>query len=479
MKLEGFPDRLVLLDTETTGGNASRDRLTEIALIIIEDGEVVETWQQLLNPQTRIPHWITNITGIDEQMVADKPTFAEIAPVLAEKLQDHTLVAHHARFDQQFLLAAFARCDLPLNNPFLCSVKLSRQFYPQHRRHGLDAQIERLGVTIKHRHRAMDDTEVILRLLEQISHDYSVAEIAAVCKKLHRQTRLPSQITQNDIQALPASPGIYQFIDENDALLYVGKSINIRQRVLSHFTAGNKRMLELNQRLNRIDTIATPTDFGAQLLENELIKSRSPRFNRRLTKQRRLFQIQPVENADGYLQLNIIEADQNHTADITQRYGLFRSKKQAKDTLAKLCSTQQLCEQLCGLAAVSRGPCFGYQLKKCRGACCGEEPSIHYNLRLQTALSALKNQTWPWPGPILVHEQSQHDTDFSHTHLIDQWVYLGQVRDHQEALTLGEEEANTSRPFDRDTYKILLRFLYRKPPAYLTIQPLISERASA
>ncbi len=77
MKLKGFPDRLVLLDTETTGGNASRDRLTEIALIIIEDGEVVETWQQLLNPQTRIPHWITHITGIDEQMVADKSTFAD------------------------------------------------------------------------------------------------------------------------------------------------------------------------------------------------------------------------------------------------------------------------------------------------------------------------------------------------------------------------------------------------------------------
>lgn len=72
MQLAGFSERMVLLDTETTGGNASHDRLTEIALIVIEDGEVVETWQQLLNPQTRTPPWFTNITGIDEQMVADK-----------------------------------------------------------------------------------------------------------------------------------------------------------------------------------------------------------------------------------------------------------------------------------------------------------------------------------------------------------------------------------------------------------------------
>lgn len=477
MKLEGFPRRLVLLDTETTGGHAGRDRLTEIALIIIEDGEVVEYWQQLLNPQTRIPPWITQITGIDEHMVADKPSFADIASELAAKLADHTLVAHHARFDQQFLLAAFSRCGLTLDNPFLCSVKLSRQFYPQHRRHGLDAQIERLGLTIKHRHRAMDDTQVIHALLQQIACDYPAADIKDVCKKLLRQTRLPSQITSDDIQALPTSPGIYQFIDENGTLLYVGKSINIRQRVLSHFTAGNKRMLELNQRLNRIETITTPTDFGAQMLENQLIKSQSPHFNRRLTKQRRLFQIQPTENAEGYLQLNIIEADQDHTADITQRYGLFRSKKQAKDMLAKLCTAHQLCEQLCGLVTVRRGACFGFQLKKCRGACCGEESAKRYNLRLKVALSELKNRAWPWDGPVLVREQSQHDADFSHTHLIDQWVYLGRIRDHDEAMRVAEPEE--SKPFDRDTYKILLRFLYRQPPAYLTIEPLISEEVNA
>ncbi len=315
---------------------------------------------------------------------------------------------------------------------------------------------------------------MIGHLFNQISSDYPPADIQQACQQLMQQTRLPSQLDPAEIDKLPESPGIYRFYDENGALLYIGKSVNIKQRVLSHFAANKSaRSNEMQQQLSSIDFTETPSDFGAQLLENQLIKSETPLYNRRQTKAKRLFQLALTTDKQGYQRVQIDMADLSQPPEFANRFGLFRSQRQAQQKLLQLVGDHQLCQQLTGLEPAKKGSCFGFQLHKCKGACTGAEPATRYNLRLQTALSGLKNQVWPWPGPILVKELPMDgNADNAHYHLIDQWLYLGQVNDADSAQQRLNKVADPPQYFDLDAYKIQLRFLLKLKPKQLTIQSI-------
>lgn len=157
---------MVILDIETTGGSHLFDRITEIALVRIENGEIVDTWQSLINPERSIPSSITVLTGISDAMVKDAPTFAEIAPTLYQYLEGLPLAAHNVRFDYGFLKAEYQRINATLMLKTLCTVKLSRRMFPDYKGHGLDAIMRRHGLTTKARHRAMGDVILVLEYLE-------------------------------------------------------------------------------------------------------------------------------------------------------------------------------------------------------------------------------------------------------------------------------------------------------------------------
>lgn len=470
MKLsDALPQSLILLDCETTGGKAGRDRITEIALIEIANGEEISRWQTLINPGISIPPWITRITGIDNQMVANAPRFEDIAEELWQRLQGKVLMAHHARFDSSFLKLSFKQIGIRYSPQVLCSVKLSRSLFPEHRSHSLDAIIKRLSLKVAERHRAMDDTEVILALLKHISTQCAPEAVRSACQQQLRRPSLPSQLDANTIDDLPEAPGVYRFYDAEGQLLYVGKSINIRQRVLSHFTdITDRKGMDLYRQLSHIEFDETPSDFGAQLLENQQIKQLTPRYNRRQTKNKYLWTITLHENAQGYHQLALKQLDLQQALGESS-HGLFRSQKQAEQKIESLLIEHQLCQRLTGLDKRKQGACFNYQLKRCLGACCGAENPLKYNLRVNQALHSLKNPLWPWPGPVIVEEYDTQDADQSHYHLIDNWLYLGRVRDQQEAW---QKLQAGSKAFDVDAYKIQLRFLLGKASASIKITPL-------
>ena len=156
---------LILLDLETTGATASFDRITEIGLIEVENGEYVREWSTLVNPQMHISSFIESLTGISNEMVADAPTFAAVAAELTARLAGRLLVAHNARFDYGFLRAEFARLDTAYASEVICTVKLSRKLFPGHRRHNLDTLIERHEIQCEARHRALGDARVLWDLL--------------------------------------------------------------------------------------------------------------------------------------------------------------------------------------------------------------------------------------------------------------------------------------------------------------------------
>lgn len=464
--LHGLPDALILLDCETTGGKPGRDRITEVAFIQIENGMETCRWQTLLNPEVPISPWIAEFTGITNAMVANAPTFAEIAPELLTRLQDRVLVAHNARFDYGFLKAEFKRAGLNYTAKTLCTVQLSRALYPQYDRHGLDEVVRRLGLGTTERHRAMADTEILLALLQQISRDFSAAEIDAASKGLLRRVALPPHLDLSQIDHLPTSPGVYYFYDSAGLLLYVGKSVNLRERVLSHFGAEHRQAtdLKISQSIARIEVETTPSDFGAQLRENQQIKALAPAYNRRQKKVRTLCQFELVTHPDGYQRVQLVEADVYQPPSRQQRYGLFRNRKQAETRLLKLVKDYQLCPRLCGLEAPANGPCFASQLQQCRGACCGKETPLRYNLRLAEALQPLKLQLWPWPTAVVVCEyprEPEHES--TRFHAIDQWVYLGRVDSPDDIDGLFSHQRRDPEPFDIDTYRILVKFLLNPP----------------
>ncbi len=450
----------VLLDLETTGATPLRDRITEIALIQFKDGVEVGRWQTLVNPQTNIPDFIQSLTGITNEMVEDAPTFEQVAGELLDYLDDAVMCAHNVRFDHGFLKAEFKRIGITLKQKVLCTVKLSRKLYPQYKSHGLSAIIERHNFTCSNRHRAMGDVEVMAQLIELAKSELGLEALEAAVAGLSKKTSLPSGIDEDVIDDIPETSGVYLFYGENNLPLYIGKSVNLRARVMSHFSSDHSstKEMRISQEIKRIEWIETAGEFGALLLESRLVKERQPIHNRQLRRERQLCAWQLAKTADSSPLLELIREDEITPENLGGLFGTFRSKKQATDALRNIAEEHSLCLKALGLEA-GKGACFRSQIKRCKGVCCGKEsPELHY-LRLQQALISLKLKSWGFEGKIGIKE---HDpiTNKTELHVFEQWCHIATVDDESQLEDAVQSKYNFS--FDLDTYKLLLKELGKR-----------------
>lgn len=448
-----FPNgHFVFLDLETTGSKASMDRITEVGLIEVLDGEVIDQYETLLNPQTPISSFITSLTGIDDRMVAGAPLFSDIAEDLMARLLGRVLVAHNARFDHSFLKNEFRRIGLDYRTKVLCTLKMSRALTPELRSHGLDSLINHHGLHVDARHRAMGDADLLVQLMSRWSKTVGVDLVSKQLQSQLRQTTLPANVAAENIDALPNEPGVYLFYDASDTLLYIGKSVKIRDRVKSHFSSdhASDKEMDLCRQVSRIDYRRTGGDLGAQLLEARLIKEHSPVYNRQLRKTKTLWYLELAKNKDGYLTVCTRSGASLPEGELSNLVGLFRSRKMAEETLRRVCDEQQLCHRLTGLEKSRSGACFAHQLRRCTGACVGKEDPVDYNARLEAALDQWRFKVWPHSGPVIIEEGGDY-------HLVDQWCHLGSAT-KVEALPSPRQ----ARKMEYDTYKILLKFLSRK-----------------
>ncbi len=180
---------LVIVDIETTGGSPFFSRIIEVGLLKVKKGEVVEEFQTLLNPGQEIPEFITKMTGIAEQDVAGAPTFADIAEDLLARFENSIFVAHNVNFDYGFLKEEFRRLGWIFNTDRLCTVRLSRNLYKQHRHHNLSALIERHGIEITNRHRAFDDAKVLWDFMQLIQTEHEPEVITRAIQNSMTKTR--------------------------------------------------------------------------------------------------------------------------------------------------------------------------------------------------------------------------------------------------------------------------------------------------
>src|SRR3954470_7373746 len=173
---------LAIVDLETTGGSPGWDRITEIAVIEIDGFEVTAEWSTLVNPETTIPAAIQVLTGITNDMVAGAPRFAALAEELFERLGGRVFVAHNARFDYGFLRHEFERTGRKFLAKTLCTVRLSRRLYPEHRGHNLDSLIERHGIECPARHSALGDAQAAWQF-RRVAAAENGAEVLAVAAR--------------------------------------------------------------------------------------------------------------------------------------------------------------------------------------------------------------------------------------------------------------------------------------------------------
>ncbi len=451
-----LPQKLVFVDTETTGLSVTRDRIIEIGIVRVENNKVVAEYQSLINPQTFLSPFITTITNITESDLEHAPTFYDIRKDIYDLLKDAVFVAHNVRFDYAFLRNEFKRTEMQFSTKHFCTAKLSRSLFPHASHHNLDSIIERFGFICERRHRAFDDAKILWEFYQTVQKQFDEPVLEQHLKHLLKRPSRPMQITEEQLDILPEAPGVYIFYGEDRIPLYVGKSVNVKERVLSHFSSDYSisKEMHISQQVTDIQVIPTAGELGALLKESQLIKELQPLYNRKLRSSRRLIVLKKKVNAQGYEEHfleELLDIAPNETENIL---GVFRSKKQAKEFLYGVVKEHNLCEKLVGLEH-TKGGCFAYRLGTCKGACVGKENPLIYNTRSIMAFSKNKIKPWPFPGPILIKEteniSSQEDTFY-----IDKWCLLGKqtAKDGQADFFSNEDYR-----FDMDTYKILASFL--------------------
>jgi len=459
-----FDQPAVIVDLETTGANASEDRITEVGVIEVAGGEVLGEWSTLVNPQAPIPPFIETMTGITNAMVRSAPAFGDLADELAERLGGRLFIAHNARFDYGFIRNEFRRIDRPFRETMLCTVKLSRRLWPEHRSHGLDAIIARHGIACEARHRALGDARALWRFLRFVRGEFPAGRLDAVVRELTRGPATPPHLDPERLAAIPDAPGVYRFLGESGAVLYTGKSVSLRSRVLAHFAAdhASAKDMRLSLEVRDVDWIATAGELGALLAESRIVKDRLPLHNRRLRRTRELWSLRMVPALPiGAHAVEVAGAETLDLDRLDEHFGLFRSRRTAEQALHGIAAEHGLCHKLIGLDQ-RPGPCFAHQVGKCRGACVGRETPQAHNLRLLTALMPLRLRTWPYRGRIGIREHDPR-TDRTDLHVVDRWCHVGTAATEADLEAL--LASGRTPEFDPDVYRILARHLAAVPRA--------------
>jgi DNA polymerase-3 subunit epsilon len=413
----------------------------------------------LINPGKPINPFIASMTGISNATVQDAPAFEDIYTEIEELLADRIFVAHNVSFDYSFIKNEFLRLDRKFNYNHFCSVRLSRALFPEYRTHGLDAIINRFGILQENRHRALPDAEAIQNFLQICMEKFGFENVESAIKRLLRTPSLPSNVPDELIKKLPNTVGVYIFYDSNGLPIYVGKSINIKDRVKSHFYEDtfSTKELRMKQQVAHIEARICAGELQALLMESKLVKEMLPVYNRQLRRNTGIWILRKTINQDKYIQLIIENVKRIDANELDEVMAVAKSKIGLQKTVERICKENQLCQRLCGVRK-GKGACFAYQLKNCLGACKGIEKPEIYNFRVLQAFKYNAISKWPFSGQVVVAENNI-DSEMEVFHLIDKWILIGSANTREE---LSELQTLTPETFSLDEYKILKNFLKRQ-----------------
>lgn len=367
-----------LVDLETTGGSPRYDRIVEIAMLRIENGEITNRYHSLINPECPIPMSVSLIHGIRNEDVENEPSFSDLGEEILSFLGETIFMAHAVQFDYGFLKAEFDRMGLRFELKKICTARLSRKLLPHLKSHSLSNLCKYYSIENKRAHRAMEDAEATAWVLKNLS---ALPEYDSVLlfflKKGTREMRLLPQIDEEKLASLPPKTGIYRFYDEKGKIIYVGKAINLKERVKQHLF-GQTHTHDKNRFIQSVfsfDFEETGNELFALLLENELIKKHYPRYNSTNKAFNLNVGLFSYEDQQGYLRLCLGEAGK-----WTEPLAVFSNRSQALSDLLRLSMENGLCLKLNGLLERGISAC-DYETesgKRC-AKCSDQLDSISYN----------------------------------------------------------------------------------------------------
>lgn len=371
-----------IIDVESTGGQHNKEGITEIALYKFDGSQITDQFSTLINPERPIQPFVSRLTGIRKEMLRQAPKFHEIARRIVETTQDTTLVAHNAEFDYRMLRLEFKRLGFDFRRKTLDTVELSRQLIPGMASYSLGKLCKSLGIPLTDRHRAHGDALATLKLFQLLlDKDYKKQIIKASIISDEKSTGLNTRLKAL-VNPLPHKTGVYYLHDSEGEIIYIGKSLDIKNRIVQHFSGHSKKAERLRRDVASISHEETGSELIALLKESHEIKHNKPLLNRAQRRTRCNYGLYKKKNTAGYCELYIAKIGFQKTPILS-----FATLKNGVQTLYKIIEKYELCPKHCKLSN-TKGSCFRYQIKRCGGACIGKEPPKRYNERISAFIES-------------------------------------------------------------------------------------------
>jgi len=452
-----------ILDIETTGGNYDEEGITEIAIYRYDGEQVTDQFSSLVNPQISIQPFVVKLTGINENMLKNAPKFYEIAKRIVQITEDCILVAHNAAFDYRILQTEFRRLGFPFDRKTLCTVNLSQVLLPEQPSFSLGKLVRNLGIPFADQHRAHGDAKVTLKLFELLLEKDTQKQIVKEHIQHLNPNKAPAQYLKI-IDKLPSEMGVYYIHNKANEIVYIGKSNNIKKRVLIHLTGKQKKALAIQKEVTQVTYSLTGGELVTLLKEQNEIKINAPIYNRAMK-----FRIFPmgvrIDSSESYPKLIVeqIQKDQDYLS-------VYKNKKAAKAAVFRWMDHFGICMQKTSMMSAER-VCFNYTLKKCDGACVGEESPKAYVHKIAALIDSF---SYPH-SDFLILEKGRKNGESAFVYISEtQFRGYGYFELNHQIKTKKQIESRLIAIQDNpDTQKLIHSFLTRKK--YIKLIPLPKE----
>ena len=376
-----------IVDIETTGGHASANGITEVAILIHDGKQIIHRYCTLINPLIPIPIYIQALTGISDEMVRTAPTFQEVAAEIFTLLQDKIFVAHNVNFDFSFLRYHLALSGFSLQSKKICTVRLSRKIMPGLSSYSLGKLCKQVGIDLIDRHRAMGDASATACLFSMLLERDAEGYIAKALNQRSKEQSLPPHLPKEDIDKLPSVPGVYYFHNSKSKVVYVGKAIDIRKRVNSHFSNNKpgRQKQDFLRDIHHITYVECATELFSFILEAVEIKRLWPAHNSALKRFEHAYGLYVFEDQNSYLRLAV-----DKRKKFSKPVHTFNTLSEGYTLIKYLVKEFNLCPKLCFIQR-NNDQCLGFEDQTCLGACEQRESIHEYNLRVLRSTSHLNN----------------------------------------------------------------------------------------
>lgn len=376
-----------IVDIETTGNGIKGNRITEISILKYDGHELVDEFTSLVNPECEIPYFITGLTGIDNNMVRNAPVLQDVAEKILEITKDTVFVAHSVNFDYNVIKNELKGIGLPFSRKKLCTVRLSRKLLPGYTSYSLGKLCSAIDIPLTDRHRARGDAHATMLLFHKLLRTKGADTVfKSFLNARSQEATLPPHLPKEEFEKLPVTPGIYYFKDATGIIIYVGKAINIKKRVLSHFYDKANKELNLCKDTRFLDFEETGNELVALLLESAEIKKHFPKYNRAQKRTIQQYAIFSYEDRNG-----IIHLAHNKLKLAPNPMRTFYNLTDCRAYMERLCDVFKLCPKYCHLQENVQS-CSHFRLKKCCGICTNITQLTTYNNQVQSAIEFLKKR---------------------------------------------------------------------------------------